>query len=65
MSNVFETGDRVEVVTPKNQSGMRGIVVSSTRFGCVVRIKSAGHSDLTKALVGKELPYVHKDLKAI
>jgi hypothetical protein len=62
---MFKERDRVEVLRPEEEKGMKGVVVAVNDAECIVKITQAGPSHSTTKLIGEKLPYFHDDLKGI
>lgn len=61
----FKQHDRVEVVSPPHERGMKGIVLEVSTKYCIVRITQAGNGHNTTKLIGEEITYAHTELKGI
>jgi ribosomal protein L24 len=61
----LEIGDRVEVITPESDKGVKGVVVAINGNKCYVKVTQAGHSHNTVKLIGSHVPYKIHNLRII
>jgi len=61
----FVNGDKVEVLSPREEKGAQGIVTEVTSKGCTVRITSSGPSFKMTKKIGEEIGYLKRNLRRI
>jgi len=65
VSRDFQKGDRVEVLSPREEKGARGVVTRVDSSGCTVKIVSSGPGFKMTKKIGEEIGYLKRNLKII
>jgi hypothetical protein len=61
----FLPGDQVEILAPWSDKGGKGIVTSTSRDECVVKITSSGTNHAMTKKIGKKTTYPKTSLRMI